>query len=124
VAGPSIRNGKHLLRRRPSGFSVLIDHDAVVHVRGDLDCASAQTLSAAFESLTAGETDIVVACDALEFIDAAGLTVLVAAARSRGERGRVVLRDPSASARRLIDVAALDGLVVIVDTEGFRDRVS
>jgi len=64
-----------------------------------------------------------VACDELEFIDAAGLRVLIAAAQARGERGRVLLRDPSASARRLIEVAAVDGLVVIVDTDRHWSRV-
>ena len=63
------------------------------------------------------------ACDELEFIDAAGLRVLIAAAPARGERGRVLLRDPSASTRRLIEVAEIDGLVVIVDTDGHRSCV-
>jgi len=122
VAATPIRDTEHDRWRRPLGSDVYVDHEAVLHLRGDLDCASAPNVSTALQSLTAG-SEVVVACDELEFIDAAGLRVLIAAAPARGERGRVLLRDPSASTRRLIEVAEIDGLVVIVDTDGHRSCV-
>lgn len=87
------------------GFAVEVDEGVIV-VSGDLD---AQT-SGRLDDVIAGRLDIgvdelVFDMGGLEFIDSSGLRSLVLA-RGDGDR-RVVLRSPSASVVRLLDITGL-----------------
>lgn len=87
---------------------------------GEVDAATAPLLDAALaeaaEALEGdgGQTDLVVDCRGLRFIDSSGLNVFVANAHELGSRGgRLVLESPPASARRLFEIAGLDRVVTI-----------
>lgn len=94
------------------GFSVDVE-DGVIRVSGDLD---AQTSSSLNEVITAqlgdGATEIVLDLSTLAFVDSSGLRSMVLARGPQGD-GRVVLRSPSASVLRLLDITGLTEVFVI-----------
>jgi anti-anti-sigma factor len=94
---------------RSSEFSlaVAVDHvSTVVSVRGDVDMATAPRLRQVL--IDATTLAVVVDLSAVTFMDASGLGVLVGAARSARNEGRdLVLRDPSSSALRVLQVTGM-----------------
>lgn len=98
------------------GLDVSVDRRSVVFVRGELDHETAPMLAGALASLADRIGDVTIDVADLEFIDAAGIKVLCAAAQALGARGGIVLRNPSPTTRRAIDVAGIDDVVDVVDT--------
>jgi anti-sigma B factor antagonist len=90
---------------------------AVVSLEGELDLAAAPELRECLVRLTeGGATDIVLDVAQLAFIDSTGLSVLVMALnRSRAVGGSTVLRHPSPSIMRLLEIT---GLLAVFDVEG------
>lgn len=89
-----------------------IGPDAVA-VAGEIDASTADEFAAACGSLG---PHVTIDCSECEFIDSAGLTVLLALrTRVSREGGEVTLVQPSAAVRRLIEVSGLDGIFVLVD---------
>lgn len=94
------------------GFDVAVVDD-VIRVSGDLDAQTSSTLDVAVaEQLAAGRTEIVLDLSELQFLDSSGLRSMVLA-RGPGGEGRVVLRAPSSSVRRLLDITGLTEVFVI-----------
>ena len=88
----------------PSDFSCSSAHingRTLLRVFGEVDIANSARLAEALGSLSG---PLEVDCNALEFIDASGLGVLVAAVRSHGP---VTLRHPSALLRREVEICGL-----------------
>jgi anti-sigma B factor antagonist len=81
----------------------------VVSLEGELDLASAPELRECLATLAeGGATDIVLDVGGLAFIDSTGLSVLVMAAnRTRSVGGSTVLRHPSPSVMRLLEITGL-----------------
>lgn len=82
----------------------------VVSVRGELDIATAAALRDALLRLLHDEDvpDLVVDTSGLSFVDSSGLAVLLMASRRWGEAGkRIVLRDPSPTVVRLVDLTGV-----------------
>lgn len=94
------------------GFSVEVE-DGVIRISGDLD---AQTSASLDEVITAqlegGAAEIILDLGGLDFVDSSGLRSMVLARGPEGE-GRVVLRSPSTSVTRLLDITGLDEVFVI-----------
>jgi anti-anti-sigma factor len=94
---------------RSSEFSVAVAVDqgsTVVSVRGDIDMATAPRLRQVL--IDATSLAVVVDLSAVTFMDASGLGVLVGAARLARNEGRdLVLRDPSPSALRVLQVTGM-----------------
>jgi anti-sigma B factor antagonist len=90
---------------------------AVVSLEGELDLAAAPQLRECLVALTErGATDIVLDVTRLEFIDSTGLSVLVMALnRTRAGGGSTVLRHPSPSILRLLEIT---GLLAVFGVEG------
>jgi anti-sigma B factor antagonist len=90
---------------------------AVVSLEGELDLAAAPQLRECLVGLAErGATDIVLDVAQLEFIDSTGLSVLVMALnRTRAAGGSTVLRQPSPSILRLLEIT---GLLAIFGVEG------
>jgi len=90
---------------------------AVVSLEGELDLAAAPQLRECLVALTEnGATDIVLDVAQLEFIDSTGLSVLVMALnRTRAAGGSTVLRHPSHSVMRLLEIT---GLLAVFGVEG------
>lgn len=85
--------------------------DVVVTVRGEVDVVTAPQLRSFLFDAVAGARHLVLDLSDLEFIDAAGLSVLVATQRRLARRGsKVVLRSPPAITRRVLQVTGLERL--------------
>lgn len=85
------------------------DATTVLSIRGELDIASAATLRDAVLRLVADEVpDLVVDGSEVAFVDSSGLAVLLMAARRWEEAGkRVVLRAPSRTLSRIVDLTGV-----------------
>lgn len=68
----------------------VVDGVCVVHVGGDVDLATAGQLRDALVSSAAGGHPMVVDLSGVTFLDAAGLSALVAGRRAAGGRLRIV----------------------------------
>ena len=79
-------------------------------VSGEIDAHSAPVLAEHLEGCLAAESDVVVDLAAVTFIDSSGLRVLIdAKQRCDAASNDLVLRSPSHSVVRLLEVAGLDG---------------
>lgn len=98
----------------PDGFTVEVDDD-VIRITGDLDAQTTGRLDEVVAAqLAAGRDEIVLDLAGLQFLDSSGLRSMVLA---RGPQGdvRVVLRSPSGSVLRLLDITGLDEVFDIVE---------
>jgi anti-sigma B factor antagonist len=84
---------------------------AVVHVAGEVDIVTAPELQLQLDTLLgSGCTELVLDLSAVQFIDAAGIGVLVGVGqRATHSGGHLTLRRPSPTVRQLLTVAELDG---------------
>jgi anti-anti-sigma factor len=96
-----------------SMFVTRNDGQVVVHLRGELDMATAPALATCLERLGQADSDtVVVDASHLDFCDSSGLDVLVRYNRDAQQDGaRLVLRSPSDGVRRLLEVTHLEHLV-------------
>ena len=99
----------------PADLLVDIDRvgdQVIVTVTGDVDISSVERLRDAVESVLAPGQTVVFELSGLRFADSSLLSVL---ATARGELtksgGALLLRNPSAQARRLLTLGQLDDLV-------------
>jgi anti-anti-sigma factor len=88
-------------------------HDGVVRLEGEIDAATAPALQ---RRLEARPLVHVLDMEGVTFLDSSGLKVLAIANRARHSEGPLMLRAPSASVRRLLDIAGL------ADTFGIADQ--
>lgn len=90
---------------------------AVLHLAGELDLASAQTLEVCLHrQLADGRRHLRVDMSEVTFIDASGLSALVRAHHTLLElRGALVLTAMSARCRRLIDMVGLGHTLLVSD---------
>jgi anti-sigma B factor antagonist len=86
-----------------------------VAVAGEIDAHTAPAVAAA---LAAADHDpLVLDLAGVEFVDSSGLRVLLEAHQLREADGRsLVLSRPSMAVKRLLDVAGVDGYLVVADT--------
>lgn len=91
---------------------------ATLYVAGELDAATAPDLDEQVRRLEAEHpsvTDIVVDLAGLDFIDSAGLSVLVAGHTRLRDRGAsLCVTRPSPAARRVFAISGLDAVLTIV----------
>jgi anti-sigma B factor antagonist len=96
-----------------SMFVARTDGQVVVHLRGELDMATAPAFATCMERLGRPDSDtVVVDVSRLDFCDSSGLDVLVRYNRNAQQDGaRLVVRSPSDGVRRLLEVTHLEHLV-------------
>lgn len=83
----------------------------VTTVRGELDMASADTLSAALDKV-ANEERVVLDLAAVDFMDSSGLAVVLRQSMRRREAGGTLhIRRPSVSVQRLLVFCCLEHLL-------------
>jgi anti-anti-sigma factor len=82
---------------------------AVLVVKGELDPHTAPKLRDRIDdAVAAGSSEVVLDLSQLDFIDSSGLRVIISAHKAAVERGgRLVLRSPSPTAKRLLDITGL-----------------
>ena len=79
-----------------------------VALRGEIDAHSAPILAARFQTLPAGDDDIVIDMADVTFMDSSGLRVLIDVhQRADTESRRLILSAPSQSVTRLLEVSGL-----------------
>src|SRR4029079_2285925 len=80
-----------------------------VHIRGEIDLATAPELEAKVQHAFDGDTSVMLcALEALTFIDSSGLRALVALSNQAGERGiPLMLRNVPRHAQRVLDLTGL-----------------
>jgi len=88
----------------------------VLLLEGELDPHTAPLLEREIEQRAeAGQVDVVLDLQGLQFIDSSGLRVLIAAHRDLERRGgSLVLRSPSETAQRLLEITGLVDHITIV----------
>jgi anti-sigma B factor antagonist len=86
-----------------------------IAVAGEIDAHTAPAVAAA---LAASDHDpLVLDLAAVEFVDSSGLRVLLEAHQVLEAEGRsLVLSRPSTAVQRLLDVAGVEGYLVVADT--------
>jgi anti-anti-sigma factor len=87
----------------------VVGTNAVIAVRGEVDIASASALRDALLALLTGDVpELTVDGSGVTFIDSSGLAVLLMASRRWGETGkRIVLRSPSKTLARIVDLTGV-----------------
>jgi len=95
--------------------SVVLEDQAVIRLRGELDMDTAERFSeATLVAFAAGVPTVLIDLSELDFIDSSGLRELVVAHRRQHEvGGGVVLRSPSQAIRRVLDIVGLDKVLTI-----------
>ncbi len=91
---------------------------ALVRIDGELDASTAPVLDEALRKvITDGVERLVIDFSELEFVDSAGLSVLVATHKrlQSGNGGELVISSPSAAVRRLFGIAGLDRVLTITE---------
>jgi anti-anti-sigma factor len=85
----------------------------VVHLRGEHDLTTVTALSATLaRAITLGDADLVVDLSRVDFMGAATVGVFIWARELLSARSRsLVLRSPSSSARRVLELCDLDSLI-------------
>ena len=80
----------------------------VIWLEGEIDMSSAHELRSVLTEHGAGP--LILDASNLTFMDSSGLKVLAEAAASRNGSGSLVLRRPTNSVRRLLEIIAPDGV--------------
>jgi anti-anti-sigma factor len=92
-----------------------LNGEATIVVKGEIDVATAPVLSARLdEAINGCRGRVVVDVTAMSFIDSRGLSALAQAVRALGDRP-LVLRRPTSTTRRLLDITGLSSLVQLED---------
>lgn len=90
----------------------------VIHAQGDIDLATSPSLHDILVKSLEQSTSIVVDVADVGFIDSSGLSALVWGHREAQQAGGSLrLRRPSRIVRRLLDITALDALLVIEEDD-------
>jgi len=85
----------------------------VVRLTGEIDISNAEQLGDALEAIVGPDARrLVVDLDGLEFMDSAGIAMLL---RTASRMDSVELRNPSEVMRRIIECTGLTGIFLITD---------
>jgi anti-anti-sigma factor len=91
---------------------------AGLRIEGELDLATAPVLSAHLDPLPRWCHDVVIDVAGLRFVDSTGLGVLLRAHHAAQDEGRrVLLASPSERVRRLLQISALDDVLLVDDPD-------
>ena len=79
-----------------------------LRLAGELDLAAAPRLTEALLDFASAKGEVHLDLTEVSFLDSSGLRVILALARSRVDKGSVVLLDPTAAIVRVLEIAAID----------------
>jgi anti-sigma B factor antagonist len=96
-------------------FAMYADPPWLLHLSGELDLCSVPALTKMLESPTKHGGTVGLELAELTYMDSSGLHVILNAVDLLGERGRVVLFNPSPMVRRLLEICDLDGMIQVSD---------
>jgi anti-sigma B factor antagonist len=75
---------------------------------GEMDISNAAELEEALKPVLTETGDVILDLSELRFLDSTGMRTLLQAAGSLGDRGRLILRSPTSSVRRLIELMGVE----------------
>lgn len=105
-------------------LSFAVEHDenqAIVRLAGELDVASAAVAHLALERAGPHLPEVTLDLSRVVFLDAAGVRFLISAQRrARAASRRVIIRRPSRSVRRMLELTGVRSLLVIEDSDDGR----
>jgi anti-sigma B factor antagonist len=78
-------------------------------LRGELDAATAVKLTTEVEPVTREPGDVELELSGLSFCDSTGLRALLQLAKGLDGKGVLVLRNPTANLRRLLEITGVEG---------------
>jgi anti-anti-sigma factor len=86
----------------------------VLHVHGEIDLSTVETLRTCLEHELSGSSDsLVVDVAGVTFLDCAGINLLVRSNAQLTETGRTLsVRNPSATIRRVFTIVGIDNLLI------------
>ena len=96
-------------------FAAYAEPPWLLHLSGELDLCGAPALTKMLERPTERGGTVGLDLADLTYIDSSGLRVILNTVGRLGERGRVVMFQPSPVVRRLIELCGLDGMIDISD---------
>jgi anti-anti-sigma factor len=96
-------------------FAVYAEPPWLLHLSGELDLCGAPALSKMLEGPIKRGGTVGLDCADLTYMDSSGVHVILNTVGLLGERGRVVLVNPSPVVRRLVEICGLDGTIDISD---------
>jgi anti-anti-sigma factor len=85
------------------------DADGVYVLDGELDLLTVRDLDEVVSNDGGDDGELILDIEGLRFIDSSGLRTLIRIAHERPEDRPLVLRRPSSSAKRILDIAFGDG---------------
>jgi anti-sigma B factor antagonist len=93
-----------------------LDGHPMLAVAGDLDMATAPSLtSAAMNLIAAGARDVIIDVHELAFCDSSGLAAFVQISSRVGpEGGRLAIAGPQSIVRRILEISGLDEAFLVV----------
>src|SRR3712207_6490037 len=94
------------------------DGRAIIVVRGEIDLLTAPELASCIDDVLSTMTPDVLVLDmaAVDFLDSAGVRVIIGAFRGLGEqRERLVVEHANTQLRRVLEVTGVDACVTLVD---------
>ena len=100
----------------PARLTAIELDPSTIALEGEIDAHTAPDLAARYVELSPGDGDIVIDMSKVDFMDSSGLRVIIEL-HQRAEQAsrRLVLRAPSHSVARLIEVSGLNGHLHISD---------
>jgi anti-anti-sigma factor len=99
------------------------DGRATVRLAGEVDCASAAIAHLALERAGSDAIEIVLDVSRVSFLDASGLRFLLSAQqRARAGNRRLVIRRPSRTVRRMLELTGALRLLNVEDSDNPRPR--
>ncbi|MGN6867906.1 MAG: anti-sigma factor antagonist [Solirubrobacteraceae bacterium] len=97
------------------------ESQAIVRLAGELDFASAAIAHLALERVSPHLAEVTLDLSRVVFLDASGVRFLISAQRrARAARRRIVIRQPSRSVRRMLELTGARPLLVIEDSDDCR----
>ncbi len=88
---------------------------AAVMIRGEVDMATAPQLRELLDHLVdVGSRRIVLDCRGLDFLDSAGIGVLVATRNRLGDEGELVLDSPGPHVRKVLEITGVVSRLSVV----------
>jgi anti-anti-sigma factor len=100
---------------RDALFAVHAEPPWLLHLSGELDLRSAPALTTALEGPIRRGGTVGLDLANLTYMDSTGIRVILNTIHLLGERGHVVLYNPSPIVRRLLEICGLGGTIEVHD---------
>jgi anti-sigma B factor antagonist len=99
------------------GFRIELDGERGARLTGELDLGTYDAAMAGLAELFEASGDVSLDLADLTFVDSSGIRLFILLHQSLGERGRLVLRDPTPHVAGILEISGLDVLGVRLERD-------